>query len=248
MLRIGEFSRLSGVSIKALRYYDEIGLLSPARIDAVSGYRQYDSAQLTIAHHIVALKDLGFSLAEIVEAASGGDLHSFLQNRRRELARDIAVSRERLRRIDALLAHEAISVDVVMRRTPSRLGVSLRAIVGSYEEADQLFAEARERLPLQQRDAERGALWHQCDPEARRIDCEVFYLIEGHVPPGFQRVSLPAVDSALVLYTGSEWHRAYRALDEAMRANGWQMAGPKLERYLLEDVTELSVPVKRISC
>src|SRR6476660_642379 len=118
MLRIGKFSSLSGVSIKALRYYDEIGLLRPAGLDEETGYRRYNGEQLLTARRIAALKELGFSLGEIAEIARGGDLPAVLDAKRREIVRGIGESRERLRRIDALLAQDAAPIDVVMRRTP----------------------------------------------------------------------------------------------------------------------------------
>ena len=65
MLKIGEFSKLSRVSIRMLRHYDEIDLLKPAWIDPESGYRYYSAEQLPIAGRINALKDMGFALAAI---------------------------------------------------------------------------------------------------------------------------------------------------------------------------------------
>ena len=65
MLKVGDFSRLSLVSIKALRYYDELGLLKPARVDEFTGYRYYTAEQLPRLNRILALKDLGLSLEQI---------------------------------------------------------------------------------------------------------------------------------------------------------------------------------------
>ena len=62
MFRIGEFSRFSRVSVKMLRHYDELGLLTPAHVDPQSNYRYYSADQLPRLHRIVALKDLGFRL------------------------------------------------------------------------------------------------------------------------------------------------------------------------------------------
>lgn len=67
MLKIGDFSKLSRVSIRMLRHYDEIGLLRPAQIDPESGYRYYNENQLPIVGRITALKDMGFGLAAIGE-------------------------------------------------------------------------------------------------------------------------------------------------------------------------------------
>lgn len=65
MLKIGEFSRLSQVSVATLHHYDEIGLLRPAHIDRFTNYRYYTLEQLPRLHRIMALKELGLSLAQI---------------------------------------------------------------------------------------------------------------------------------------------------------------------------------------
>jgi DNA-binding transcriptional MerR regulator len=66
-MSIGEFARRSRLSAKALRLYDELGLLVPARVDQLSGYRFYEDAQLDQARLIAALGLLGVSLAQIEE-------------------------------------------------------------------------------------------------------------------------------------------------------------------------------------
>lgn len=65
MLKIGEFSRLSQISIKALRHYDNLELLQPSHIDRFTGYRYYTLEQLSRAHRIMALKEMGLSLEQI---------------------------------------------------------------------------------------------------------------------------------------------------------------------------------------
>jgi len=65
MLSIGEFSHAARLTVKALRYYHELGILQPAKIDDASGYRYYDYDSLQRAAAISSLKDLGFSLKEI---------------------------------------------------------------------------------------------------------------------------------------------------------------------------------------
>ena len=64
-MSIGEFARRSRLSPKALRLYDELGLLEPARVDDDSGYRYYSASQLDRAQLIAALRQLQISLAEI---------------------------------------------------------------------------------------------------------------------------------------------------------------------------------------
>ena len=67
MLKIGEFSKLSRISIRMLRYYDEMGLLVPETIDPFTGYRYYSETQLFTAGRINALKDMGFKLCDAAE-------------------------------------------------------------------------------------------------------------------------------------------------------------------------------------
>ena len=65
MFSIGEFARLGGVSVRTLRHYDEIGLLRPATVDPDTGYRGYSAARLGQISRIIALKELGLSLAQV---------------------------------------------------------------------------------------------------------------------------------------------------------------------------------------
>src|ERR671938_983721 len=65
MFKIGEFSRLTQVTVKALRHYDRLGLLTPAHTDPFTGYRFYSAAQLPRLNRLLALKDLGLSLEQI---------------------------------------------------------------------------------------------------------------------------------------------------------------------------------------
>jgi DNA-binding transcriptional MerR regulator len=73
LVSIGEFARLSRLSPKALRIYDEPGLLYPAAVDPDSGYRWYDTAQLDRARLIASLRALGVPLATIGPMLDAGD-------------------------------------------------------------------------------------------------------------------------------------------------------------------------------
>ena len=65
MFRIGEFSRLTQVTIRMLRYYDEMGLLKPSQIDPRTNYRMYSVEQIPTLNKIIYLRDSGFNVAEI---------------------------------------------------------------------------------------------------------------------------------------------------------------------------------------
>lgn len=74
---IGDISKICGVPIKTLRYYDEISLLVPSRRDTETNYRYYTESQMLILHNIKKLQNYGFSLEEVREIIDNGSL-SFL--------------------------------------------------------------------------------------------------------------------------------------------------------------------------
>ena len=83
MLKIGEFSKLSRVSVRMLRHYDDIGLLHPAEIDRFTDYRYYSEAQLPTVCRITALKDMGFRLADICRMTASDWTNVLPPSRRR---------------------------------------------------------------------------------------------------------------------------------------------------------------------
>ena len=69
-MQIKEFARFTGVSVRTLHYYDEIGLLVPARVDKATGYRYYDEQSLLRMQEILFYRELDFSLKSIEEILS----------------------------------------------------------------------------------------------------------------------------------------------------------------------------------
>ena len=107
MIRIGEFSRLSQTPVSTLRYYDELGLLKPVEVDHFTGYRYYTFDQLARLNRILALKNLGFSLEEVIRLLADDlptrQLHEMLQHKRAELLEQAQDSHEQVDRLDAWL-------------------------------------------------------------------------------------------------------------------------------------------------
>ena len=65
MFKIGDFSKLTRVSVRMLRYYDEVGLFKPVEIDDFTGYRYYSAKQISELNLIISLRDMGFNVADI---------------------------------------------------------------------------------------------------------------------------------------------------------------------------------------
>ena len=71
MFAIGEFSKITGLTVKTLRFYHEQGILTPSAVDSGSGYRYYGTDKIETARVIAQLRDLEFSLQDIKEILHG---------------------------------------------------------------------------------------------------------------------------------------------------------------------------------
>jgi DNA-binding transcriptional MerR regulator len=105
--RTGQFARAVGVTVRTVRFYDQIGLLRPAEVDPVSGYRVYLPSQLDDLRRILDLKALDFTLDEIKAVLAGAvvaqDLRALLETKRREVERDLRDAHDRLGRLEVWL-------------------------------------------------------------------------------------------------------------------------------------------------
>ena len=104
MFSIGEFSKITGLTVKTLRFYHEQGVLVPSCIDDQSGYRYYDRGKIEVAGVISRLRQLDFSLTEIAEILRNYDddvdiLHHLVQQREA-----IASKLARFHEVDRLLS------------------------------------------------------------------------------------------------------------------------------------------------
>lgn len=142
MFGIGDFARHGRVSVRMLRHYDALGLLSPAHTDPSSGYRYYDAAQLSRLNRIIALKDLGFTLQQVLailaEKVSVEELRGMLRLRRAELEASIAADTARLASVEerlAIIEREGVLPvdDVVLKQIPAVRVAELTAVARTFE-------------------------------------------------------------------------------------------------------------------
>jgi DNA-binding transcriptional MerR regulator len=161
MLSIGHFARHGRVSVRMLRHYDAIGLLQPAYVDQVTGYRSYDAEQLSRLNRIVALKDLGFTLQQVQsildDKVSVEELRGMLRLRQAELQSQIATDTARLAQVEArlqIIEREGAmpADDVQIKRIPGVRVAELIATAASFEPESispviqPLYDELRRRL------------------------------------------------------------------------------------------------------
>lgn len=262
MLRIGDFARLSQVSVKALRFYDEIGLLKPTEVDPTSGYRYYAPSLLARLDKILLFKDLGFSLAEIASLLnrdlSDEDLRKALIQRRAELSRRISHEQAQLAQVDAWLTqfNHAGSPDeplIALRPIPAQLVASVRGTLNAYDEIEELFGELQHSLKRHQQSGRRGAIWHACASRNEYIECEALILLQERVPEkGRMRVyEMPANTAVSLIHQGADdmIEESYRAARRWIKSQGYSTAGPNREIYLPNaenasvDFTEIQFPI-----
>jgi DNA-binding transcriptional MerR regulator len=247
VLKIGEFARLGNVSIRALRFYHEQGLLSPAHVDPASSYRSYEARQLRELQDIRLYKDLGFSLTEICELLrekpSPAELREILKERRKDLKQRIEDDFGRLARIDARLqaTHGGeIELDwrVELREIKPVWVAASREKIRRYDEADEMFAELERRVGPEMLTGKRAAFWHTCANEGPQIDCEAVRFLRRPPGPlrGIRTYLMSAARVASVLHAGGEQTipQAYKAVQTWIKKNKLLSYGPKCEIYWIE--------------
>ena len=132
-MQIKEFAKLTGVSVRTLHYYDEIGLIKPALVDAQNGYRFYDENSLLRMQEILFYRELDFPLKSILEILSSPDYDK--QKALAEQRKLLELKKERLEKI----------IDALDRATKGK--VTMAAFDNSdYETARKQYeVEAKER-------------------------------------------------------------------------------------------------------
>ncbi len=271
MLKIGEFSKLSRISIRSLRRYDEAGLLPPASIDPSSGYRYYSERQLLIANRIRSLRDMGFPLAAVREVLECYDepraLERCLLLRRAEAREVMAEAQRRLRLLDTALERlrkdeTMMKYDVTIKTLPERQVASVRQIIPSYEREGDLwhiYCQETARMNIQDGDpALCTAMFYDGEFKERDVDVEIQKNVVGTYPDTehVKFKTVPAVQVASATFRGS--YDQISAVNEAVAAwvedNGWAFDGiffniyhvsPHETRNPDEFVTEVCYPVKR---
>lgn len=251
--RIGEFSDLSGVSAKTLRFYDQIGLLRPASVDPRTGYRHYRPQQLEELASILALKNLGVTLAEVRsllgKAGSKEHRRVLLTGLKRTIEHSMQTAAQSLECINAALSELDAStrpISVIVKRRPAIPIASVRTKVKSYADILGFEQELLKAIPFESIEGPRGVLWHRCG-DSGFLEGEPFVALKHQIPVrSFYDVKqLPAATVACA-YSESDdesAEQAYIAIRKWMDVRDYQLAGPKRELYL-DQLLEIQFPLK----
>ncbi len=247
LMTIGAFSQATRLSLKALRLYDQLGLLPPARVDEATGYRYYAPEQVEAARLVFLLRQLGMPLQKIaaVLGARGGDAVRVVHDYWLGVERDVGVRRQLLARVMARLREEVeVMHEVKVREVPERklLGIEERTLADRLPEVigangDAIFRHARAmgvRLDGPMLVVYHGAVSMDADGPV-----EVCVPVSGPVEPfGKARVRLePAGREAYARIRKRDVVfpkilEAYDSVEAWLRENGKRPAGPPREVYL----------------
>ena len=270
MLKIGDFSKLSRISVRMLRHYDEIGLLKPAQVDRFTDYRYYREDQLPTAGRIAALRDMGFSLADIVRILEAYDdrekLERFFFARRKELEALSQETAHKLTLLDAaqkrLRKEENMSYDVTVKTIPARYAATVQMTLPRYEDEGMIWSTLlSETTPLKLVEADPclcAVTYLDGEYKEENVEMMAWKTVKGSYPDTehvkFQ--TLPEVTVASCTYQGSYTQivDVYAAVIAWMEANGYEPAGPMFNIYHVSPhetqdpdqfVTEICYPVKK---
>jgi DNA-binding transcriptional MerR regulator/effector-binding domain-containing protein len=274
MLTIGDFSRMTHLSVKALRHYHDLGVLEPAAVDPFTGYRSYDTSQVGSAQVIRRLRDLGMPLDSIAAVLAAPDLEA----RNREIAAHLARMERQLEQtqasvaaLRALLTGPADRPAVELRAIPAVTALAVRQVVDAADLTEwgagafDALAQALTAAGLTAA-GPYGALYPGDFFELERSEITVFLPVtsDGGGPGGagldpagrVRLLEIPAVEAAVAVHQGafSEIDRTYGAVGAVVAERAIGVDGPIREYYLVssadtDDVakhrTEVCWPVFR---
>jgi DNA-binding transcriptional MerR regulator len=248
MFKIGEFSRLSRVSVRMLRHYDQLGLLRPSQTDPFTGYRYYSAGQLPRLNRILALRDLGFSLEKIGalldEDLPAEQVLGMLRLRRAEIEQQMEVESGQLARLEARMREvngktPNNAYDVILREIRPQLAATLREVAPDDERIQTMFEEVETYAARMGARADKPPLtiYYDQDYREEEIDAEVAVPLSQAIPASGQiqvRELERIPGAACVVHTGSyaSLYQAYNAVLAWVDANGYRLAGPVREVYL----------------
>lgn len=263
MLKIGEFSKLSHITVKALRYYEKEKLLMPAGVDEWTGYRYYETRQLHDAARIKSFRQLGMSIEEIRCALNGGDLHEILKHKAEELAEERKSIDVRISILKYLMEEKEMKYQVTVKEIPSM-------IVYYSEERLKDYGDIMEYIPAV------GAECRKLNPQLKCIEPHyefIEYPEDGHrdsdvlirhneAVDSFGKENdrirfrkIPAVRVLSIFHRGAYENigEAYEFIMRYAEENGYTAAGNARESYIdgiwnqenTQDwLTEIQLPVK----
>jgi DNA-binding transcriptional MerR regulator/effector-binding domain-containing protein len=251
LLTIGEFSKMTYLSVKALRHYHDVGLLEPALVDDSTGYRRYSSGQVPVAQAIRRVRDLDMPIDDVRKVLHAGDEaarnRTILAHLERMQAQ-LDQTQQAVASLQTLLRGEAARAGTVeIRRFPALRVLATAGRVGLAECGQWLepvFASLHETAAATSHAVvgDSGALYEDDIFELVEGTVTAFVPVEGDQP---SVVLLPACTMAVLRHEGpfTELDQTYGALGTFVAERGISGPGPIREIYLDETSTDVCWPI-----
>ena len=258
---IGQFSKSCRLSIKALRHYDQLGLLQPAYVDPESGYRYYEPKQARTALIISMLRAIDVPLPAIQRLLSGSaeQIASILEEEHERFLREVEKKQHALKTIERLMRTGLVAYEVQTRNEPARtmIGIAIttssdRHVIDSLEAVERLFAGMQAaKLPIE--DPIMGRVQFGED-ESLRVEI-LAPIAAGREPfAGAEIIRLEETRVAWTMHRGpyEDLGLAHHALFSWAREHGHEV-GDVLETYVSDPklvpaeelLTEVFIPLSR---
>lgn len=263
MLKIGEFSKLSHLTVKALRFYEKEGLLIPASIDEWTGYRFYETSQLEEATKIKSYRQLGLSIDEIKAIKNGADRKLIFAAKAEVLKTQKQEIDVRLSIINHILEGDEMKYQVTVKEIPE-------AIVYYTEVRARNFSEMMTIIPgLGKECLELNPDIKTASPEydfCEYLDGEYkendIFIRHNEAVDRFGKESdrikfrkIPAVKALSIFHKGhyAQIGEAYSFIMKYAEENGYKVAGLARESYIdgiwnkespEEWLTEIQLPIQ----
>ena len=265
LLSIGDFSKMTYLSVKALRHYHDVGLLEPADIDPATGYRRYAVGQVAIAQAIRRFRDLDMPIDEVrrvLHAPDDATRNRAILAHLERMQTQLEQTQEAVASLQSLLAGAVQPARAVeIRRIPAISALAVARLVEFSTSSDWLYeaygwlhelADANgvtvtgvdSAIYPDELFEEGAGLTTAYVPVAAGVDVPA-----GAAPPRadetFAVLELPAITAAVLVHDGpfSELDQAYAALGAIVAERGIGGPGPVREHYLSETSTEVCWPV-----
>ena len=264
LLTIGEFSRMTFLSVKTLRHYHETGLLAPAKIDASTGYRYYDVSQVATAQVVRRFRDLDLPIERLrafLAAADEEARNAVIVDHLDRMSAQLQETRATVESLRRMLADEGAAFPVAYRDEPLLTTLAITDRVSAPDVVGWWMGAFRElhralRVSGAVRAGTDGALFPTeffADEEGELVAFVPVASVPSRLPARVTTYDVPAARLAVTTFDGPplDLDRAYGAVGRWVLDQAASSDGPVRERYLptgdeddlLAHTTEVCWPV-----
>lgn len=209
MFKIGQFSKLTQVSIRMLRYYDEVGLLKPMKIDDFTGYRMYSAEQIPQLQKIILLRDSKFKISEIKDILMKNEeinISEVLKQKKLSIQREIEMEKQRIEKIDEAINNLKnnsfdIHCNINFKKVDKMTILSVRDIIPTYFDEGILWNRLcsfikKENICIKNQVYNNVAIYHDLGHKEKNVDVEVGFAVDkiGQNKDGFVYREVEPVD------------------------------------------------------